>query len=130
MSATAKPDHEVAIIGAGFSGTRHILRCLSHARAVGATLVEVREEANDRYFAEMLRRRRHQIFWQDSCAGANSYYFDQHGDVPLRPALTPETIWRSGHFDLDDYRFDALPSLRAAPGISRRPSGRAKRVVA
>ena len=41
-----------------------------------ATMIEVRREANDRYFAEMLRRRGRQIFWQASCALANSYYFD------------------------------------------------------
>jgi cation diffusion facilitator CzcD-associated flavoprotein CzcO len=87
---------------------RHIARCLRHTRRRGATLVEVRREANDRYFAEMLRRRRHQIFWQDSCATANSYYFDQHGDVPLRAASTLETTWRSARFDLDDYRYETL----------------------
>jgi len=36
---------------------RHIVRCLRHARAHGATMIEVTAEANDRYFAEMLRRR-------------------------------------------------------------------------
>ena len=95
--------------------TRHIARCLRHTRSRGSTLVEVRREANDRYFAAMLHRRRHQIFWQDGCATANSYYFDKHGDVPLRAASTLETTWRSAHFDLDDYRYEMLPtSLRHA----------------
>ncbi|MFD0365663.1 flavin-containing monooxygenase [Nocardia sp. GCM10030253] len=84
---------------------RHILRCLRHARAGNATLVEVTKEANDRFFQEMLARRDGQVFWQDSCALANSYYFDAHGDVPLRPSTTVEAAWRSGHFDLADYRF-------------------------
>ncbi|MBF6069615.1 NAD(P)/FAD-dependent oxidoreductase [Nocardia farcinica] len=84
---------------------RHILRCLRHARKRGATLVEVTEAANDRYFQEMLARRGGQVFWEASCARANSYYFDKHGDVPLRPTTTLEAAWRSGHFDLDDYRF-------------------------
>jgi cyclohexanone monooxygenase len=52
--------------------THHIVRCLKHARQVGATRVEVTDEANDRYFAEMMRRRHHQVFWQDSCRLANS----------------------------------------------------------
>jgi hypothetical protein len=53
----------------------------------GAMHVEVTEEANARYFAEMTRKRkRHrQIFGQDSCRLANSYYFDKYGDVPLHP---------------------------------------------
>lgn len=85
--------------------TRHIVRCLRHARARRSTLVEVTEQANERFFQEMLARRDGQVFWQDSCVLANSYYFDKHGDVPLRPSTTVEAAWRSGHFDLSDYRF-------------------------
>lgn len=85
----------------------HIIRCLRRARAQRATVIEIKPEANDRYFAEMLHRRRHQVFWQDSCRYANSYYFDIHGDAPLRPAPTIETIWRSTHFPLRDYQFTA-----------------------
>ena len=62
----------------------------------------------------MLARRGNQIFWQDCCAAANSYYFDQHGDVPFRPSTSIETIWRSARFDLDDYRFGRLPAAAAA----------------
>ncbi len=87
--------------------THHIVRCLKRARRQQATRVEVTEEANARYFAEMMRRRHRQIFWQDSCRLANSYYFDKHGDVPLRPTTTLEALWRSRRFDLDDYRFTA-----------------------
>jgi cation diffusion facilitator CzcD-associated flavoprotein CzcO len=91
--------------------SRHIARCLSHADELGATRVEVREEANQRYFAEMLRRRSGQVFWQESCVLANSYYFDPlHGDVPLRPCSTIETMWRSRRFPFSDYRFDGPPA--------------------
>ena len=85
--------------------THHIVRCLETARSRGATRIEVRPEANERYFAEMMRKRHRQIFWQDSCRLANSYYFDQHGDVPLRPASTVEAAWRSRRFPIDDYTF-------------------------
>lgn len=85
--------------------SHHIVRCLKHAHRRGAARVEVRQEANDRYFAEMLRKRHRQIFWQDSCSLANSYYFDKNGDVPLRPATTMEAYWRSRRFPLADYRF-------------------------
>ncbi|MBY0389342.1 MAG: NAD(P)/FAD-dependent oxidoreductase [Mycobacterium pseudokansasii] len=85
--------------------THHILRCLKRARHDGATRVEVTEEANARYFAEVMRRRHRQVFWQDSCRLANSYYFDKNGDVPLRPTTTMQAYWRSRRFDLDDYRF-------------------------
>jgi cation diffusion facilitator CzcD-associated flavoprotein CzcO len=85
--------------------THHIVRCLKQARRKHAIRVEVTQQANDRYFAEMMRKRHRQIFWQDSCQLANSYYFDKNGDVPLRPASTLEAYWRSRRFPLDDYVF-------------------------
>lgn len=84
---------------------RHIVRCLRRARAAGSTAVEVSAEANRRYFEAMLARRGRQVFFQGTCGTANSYYFDEHGDAPFRPASTIEAAWRSAHFDLDDYRF-------------------------
>jgi cation diffusion facilitator CzcD-associated flavoprotein CzcO len=87
---------------------RHIVRCLGRARRTGSTLVEVTPAANERYWKAMLARRHNQIFFQDSCQAANSYYFDRHGDVPFRPATSLETSWRSARFDLDDYRFEAI----------------------
>ena len=84
---------------------RHIVRCLRRARRSGSTLVEVSPEANERYWREMLARRHNQIFFQDTCAASNSYYFDRHGDVPFRASTSLETSWRSARFDLDDYRF-------------------------
>ena len=85
--------------------SRHIVRCLAAARRRDATLVEISQEANDRFFGDMLARRGRQIFFQDSCSRANSYYFDAHGDVPFRPSPSIEVDWRSRRFDLDDYRF-------------------------
>lgn len=86
---------------------RHIVRVLSHARREGATRAEVTREANRRYFESVLGRRHNQIFFQGTCGTANSYYFDQHGDVPFRPSLTLEAAWRSARFDLGDYAFAA-----------------------
>ncbi|MCP9272795.1 flavin-containing monooxygenase [Mycolicibacterium arenosum] len=83
--------------------THHILRCLQRAQRDGATRVEVSQEANDRFFAEMMSKRHRQVFWQDSCQRANSYYFDRNGDVPLRPTSTPEAVLRSRRFPLEDY---------------------------
>ncbi|MBO0856787.1 MAG: NAD(P)/FAD-dependent oxidoreductase, partial [Nocardia sp.] len=93
--------------------TQHILRVLRHARERGAGRIEVTAGANERYFREMLERRDGQVFWQDSCALANSYYFDKHGDVPLRPMTTVEAAWRAKHFDLNDYTFGEPASARS-----------------
>jgi cyclohexanone monooxygenase len=86
--------------------SRHIVRCLRHARRVGATRVEVTREANDRYLADMLSRRPRQIFFTGACGTANSYYFDERGDVPFRASTTIEAWWKSARFDLEDYSFD------------------------
>jgi cation diffusion facilitator CzcD-associated flavoprotein CzcO len=93
------------------SQSRHIVRCMRRARELGATRVEVRREANDRYFAQMLGRRRNQVFFQGRCGASNSYYFDAHGDVPFRPSPTLEVAWRSARFPLDDYAFEGSPAL-------------------
>jgi hypothetical protein len=85
--------------------SRHIVRCLRHARRVGATRVEVTRGANDRYLEDMLSRRHRQIFFTGACGTANSYYFDERGDVPFRASTTVEAWWKSARFDLDDYSF-------------------------
>lgn len=85
--------------------THHIARCLKRAHRRNASRVEVTQDANDRYFAEMMRKRHTQIFWQESCQDANSYYFDKNGDAPLRRASTIEAYWRSRRFPLADYVF-------------------------
>ena len=90
----------------------HIVRCLAQARRSGSTRVEVSDGANDRYFAEMMRKRNRQIFWQPSCQNANSYYFDRNGDVPLRPTTTVEAYWRSRRFPLKDYEFTGATAAR------------------
>jgi cation diffusion facilitator CzcD-associated flavoprotein CzcO len=118
VSVPGFPNYFMMLGPYGFNGSsyfnlvetqsHHIVRCLTAARERGATTVEISREANDRYFAEMMRRRGRQVFWQDSCSLANSYYFDRHGDVPLRPATTVETMWRSRRFPLADYRFESV----------------------
>lgn len=87
--------------------TAHILRALGRARRDGATRVEVTHEANARYLEKAMGRRKHQVFFQDSCSQANSYYFDVNGDVPFRAATTIETMWAAKRFPLDAYEFTA-----------------------
>lgn len=85
--------------------SRHIVRCLKQARKVKANRIEVSPEANARYFEEMKARSGGQVFFNNNCGSANSYYFDKHGDVPFRPATSVEAHWRSFTFKLSDYRF-------------------------
>lgn len=90
--------------------SNHIVRCLLHARSTGATAIEISSVAEQRYFDKMLARRDRQVFWQHGCADANSYYFDRHGDVPVRPSLSVEAAWQSRHFPLSDYEFTTAPA--------------------
>lgn len=84
---------------------RHIVRCLKHARERQARRIEVTPEANDRYFHAMKARSGNQVFFNNGCSTANSYYFDKHGDVPFRPATSIEAHLRSMTFSMTDYRF-------------------------
>lgn len=84
---------------------RHIIRCLKQAKKLGADRVEVKPEANQKYFDAMKARTPNQVFFLNSCGSANSYYFDKHGDVPFRPASSVEAHWRSLTFPLRDYKF-------------------------
>lgn len=103
----------LSILGGIENSTAHAIRVITEAARRGATRVEVRQEPHDRFFELMLRRQRNTIFFNNGCEGANSYYFDRHGDAPLlRPGGTIEAWWRSRHFDLDDYRYE-LPGAHS-----------------
>jgi len=73
----------------------HIMRCIDEARARGATRVEVRRDVHERYMRHMWQRADGTVFRDGSCALANSYYLDRHGDASLPLPHTP--WWRVMH---------------------------------
>ncbi|KQU02389.1 monooxygenase [Rhodococcus sp. Leaf7] len=83
----------------------HIVRVLSEARRLRASVAEVTPAAQEKYMSAILERRPLQVFTDPSCASANSYYFTKNGDVPFRASTTLEASWRSRRFDLNDYAF-------------------------
>jgi cation diffusion facilitator CzcD-associated flavoprotein CzcO len=88
------------------SASRHIVRVIEEAHRRGATEVEVRPEATDRYHEFVQQRMVKSLFYGSNCATANSYYFDHHGDTPyLRPTSGRQAHRASRTFPLDDYRF-------------------------
>jgi 2-dehydropantoate 2-reductase len=99
----------------------HGLRVMRAAWSRGATRAAVRQDAHDAYFAGLQRRLGAAVFHSGACAGANSYYFDHHGDaVAIRPHLGLEIWWHSRMSPLHHYDFDvrepvaaALPAARA-----------------
>lgn len=90
----------------------HALRVIAEARRRNATEAVVRPEKHDRSFRQVLRRQRNTVFFNNNCDGSNSYYFDDKGDAPaVRPATTYEAVWRSRHFDLDDYVYRNVSAI-------------------
>ena len=103
----------------------HAIRVIMAARSLGATSVEVRDEACDRWTESMRDQFEGSLFLSGQCATSNSYYFDKRGDVPyLRPTSSAEAVEATASFPLDDYRFTALgerPALDAQVDV---PVGR------
>jgi cation diffusion facilitator CzcD-associated flavoprotein CzcO len=96
------------------SASRHIVRVITEARRRGATEVEVTPEATERYHEFVQKRMVKSLFYGSSCATANSYYFDHHGDTPyLRPTSGRQAHRASRTFPLEDYRFGYLNRGRA-----------------
>ncbi len=90
--------------------TRHLARCLKEARRRGANYIEVKQEAHERDFRKVERRRRDTVLFAGNCTRANSYYFDAHGDTPgLRPVTGLEHWLNSLRFAMDDYEFARRP---------------------
>jgi cation diffusion facilitator CzcD-associated flavoprotein CzcO len=86
----------------------HIMMCIDDARARGVTRVEVKRDAHARYMQHMWQRAGGTVFKDGSCATANSYYLDRHGDASLPLPHTPG--WRAmrGRSPLTrDYHFGA-----------------------
>ena len=91
------------------TASRHIVRVIAEARRRGCTEVEVTEAATERFFRFVQGRLAGSLWFSSNCAGANSYYFDHHGDVPyMRPTSGRQARRAAATFPLDDYRYRAL----------------------
>ncbi len=88
------------------TASHHIIRVIEEARRRGATAVEVREDAAERW-TRFARERLGRSLWAlGSCQQANSYYFDHHGDTPfLRPTSAKQAWQAARSFPLDDYAY-------------------------
>jgi cation diffusion facilitator CzcD-associated flavoprotein CzcO len=94
------------------TASHHILRVIQEARRRHATAVEVREEAAERWTQFVTERLGRSLWSIGSCATANSYYFDHHGDTPfLRPTSSKQAWQAAKSFPLDDYEFRQLVTV-------------------
>jgi cation diffusion facilitator CzcD-associated flavoprotein CzcO len=118
VSMPQLPNHFMIFGPYGFTGAswhvlvetaaRHITRVIGESRKRGATRVEVKPEATERFHAFVEKRMSRSLWFQSNCATANSYYFDHHGDVPfLRPTSARQAHRASRSFPLDDYSYAA-----------------------
>jgi cation diffusion facilitator CzcD-associated flavoprotein CzcO len=83
---------------------KHMARLLREMKRKNATTFEVSKAANDTYLHDMKRRVARSVFVNGSCATANSYYFNQHGEATLlRPMSTLAAFRQAGRFPLKDY---------------------------
>jgi cation diffusion facilitator CzcD-associated flavoprotein CzcO len=85
---------------------KHMDRLFTAMRRRGATVFEVTEEANEAFLARMTEKVGDSVFALGSCASANSYYFNQHGEATLlRPTSTLAAHREAVRFPLDDYSY-------------------------
>ncbi len=86
---------------------RYIVRCLQKATKEKAKYVEVKQAVHDAYFELMQKMSENTLFKNGSCATANSYYFDKHGDASLPTPFPPIWRWfRVRLSSLDSHRFE------------------------
>jgi cation diffusion facilitator CzcD-associated flavoprotein CzcO len=94
------------------TASHHIVRVIEEARRRQATAVEVREEAAERWTRFAQERLGRSLWSVGSCATANSYYFDHHGDTPFLRPTSSRQAWRAAkRFPLDDYEFRTLDEV-------------------
>jgi cation diffusion facilitator CzcD-associated flavoprotein CzcO len=94
---------------------RHVVRVLREAQRRGATAVEVRPEALERFMAFVRRRTADALPLSAACDTAGTYYRDHHGEVSLlRPTTSMQAWYASRRFPLDDYEYRTGPGRIAA----------------
>jgi cation diffusion facilitator CzcD-associated flavoprotein CzcO len=126
VSMPGLPNHFIIFGPYGWTGgtwhqlvetaSHHIVRVLREARRRGASAVEVREEAAERWTRFAVERLGRSLWRTGSCQSANSYYFDHHGDTPfLRPTSARQAWHAARTFPLDDYRFETPDTTSENP---------------
>jgi len=96
----------------------HIMRGIHEARERGVTRVEVRQIVPDEYMRHVWQRADGTVVEHRTCATANSYDLNRHGDASLP---LPHTPWwrviRGRSHGQHGYR---LGALRSRPDTTRR----------
>jgi len=116
VSLPGLPNHFIIFGPYGWTGgtwhvlvetaSHHIIRVIEETRRRGASAVEVREEAAERWTKFVTERLQRSLWHAGSCATSHSYYFDHHGDTPFLRPTSSDQAWRAARtFPLEDYRY-------------------------
>lgn len=93
---------------------QHATCIINECERRGTTKVEVLQAVHDAHFKDTLHRQEGTLFFNSACGGANSYYFDRHGDAPLlRPGGTLAAMWSLRQSGADGYQYSALTNQSA-----------------
>lgn len=88
------------------SQMKHMKRLFGELRRRGGDTFEVTESANTEFLGRMTEKLQDSVFYRGNCSGANSYYFNQHGEAALlRPTPTLSGLREAGRFPLEDYTY-------------------------
>lgn len=89
---------------------RHIATVIAESRRRGATAVDVRPGAQERFHRDMLRSGRNlQYYLGSRCAGSNTYFVNSQGKSPyIRPWSLLKTYRKATRFDLEDYEYRSV----------------------
>ncbi|WP_280459059.1 flavin-containing monooxygenase [Nocardia carnea] len=88
---------------------KHMGRLFGELARRGETTFEITERANTAFLERVTGKLGSSVFYGGDCAGARSYYFNQHGEAALlRPTSTVNAHREAVRFPLDDYAYGAI----------------------
>lgn len=103
------------------NASRIIVRLITESERQGATMVSVTDEANEKFFEFISERSSNTLMHGKSCADANSYYIDKHGDFGfLRPTTAYQSSRASKNIPMSDFEFKGQRkmSARSEPAVA------------
>lgn len=85
---------------------KHMERCIQEMRRLKASSFEVAPAAKQRFMDQMRKNAANTVLVTGNCSGANSYYFNQHGDAALlRLTSASRGMSQARTFPLSSYHF-------------------------
>ncbi|MBN7303154.1 NAD(P)/FAD-dependent oxidoreductase [Mycobacteroides abscessus subsp. bolletii] len=99
----------------------HIVAVIGETRKRGATVVEARLEAQERFHQDMLDSGRNlRYYLVNRCAGSNTYFVNSQNESPyIRPWTLRRANRQATRFDREDYEYLTAPTEQTQSGPLR-----------